>query len=90
VFGLIRKIIVWRAQRNIVNTRYRMDRRRYRGLFQAGFISSNHGINLFESGRDPLRLYRRKQRGWTFLMYVVLLVVFGWLAWESAAIIDLF
>ena len=80
---MIRRFFRWRARRQHARTRYRLDRRLYRGQFTSGFLSHLQSAQFWESDRDPFMRRTRWRRRLLILFLVALVGFFIWLGWES-------
>src|SRR5690606_31744765 len=63
-YHMIRRFFIWRAQKRMGLSPYRLDKRQYRGVFKAGFMSRNGGINFWATDDDPIRRRRRRRKKW--------------------------
>lgn len=69
---------------------YRLDKRQYRGVFKAGFMSRNGGINFWATDDDPIRRRRRRHKKWFAILLLILLSLTIWFFIESLAAWELF
>ncbi len=87
---MLRRFFIWRAHKKLARTRYRLDRRHYRGQFQAGFLSHLHHARFWESDSDP-SYRRRRWRKRIFRVFLILVFLFlAWVAFESAKALTVF
>lgn len=87
---MIRRFFIWRAHKKLARTRYRLDRREYRGNFRAGFLSHLHHARFWESDSDPAFYRRRWKRRVRRLLLLVVVLFLLWLFLESARALTLF
>lgn len=80
---MFRWFLLWRERRRVGRSSYKLDRRNYRGLFNANFFANlDHG-HFWDHHRDPsLRRQRRKLRlGWLIALGAAALA--AWFVVES-------
>lgn len=79
---MIERFFLWRVHRRDAKSRYRLPRRRYTGLFAAGFEGTAKASRFWDSDDT---LSRRRSR-WRWVRRIVLLTVLGvliWVIWQS-------
>lgn len=87
---MLRRFIIWRTQKNLVRSRYRMDRRIYRNGFGPGFFNTQQGTNFFEVDVNPWHKLKRGRRRILLLFIVLGTAAVTWFFVESMAFIELF
>lgn len=87
---MFRRFFIWRAHKRLARTRYRLDRRRYPGQFQAGFMSHLHQARFWETDRDPASSTRRWRKRLFWVAAAAGSAFFLWVIYESAHALMLF
>ncbi len=87
---MLHRFIIWRAQKNLGRSRYRMDRRVYRHGFGPGFFNTKQGTNFFEVDVDPRRKMKRGRRRILIIVIVLGTAAVTWFFVESMAFLELF
>lgn len=87
---MLRWFFVWRAQKRMGRTQYRLDRRRYRGVFRPGFFAHLSETNFWQSDNDPYLKTKRLQRRIICSVVLVVILVMLWVAFESLKGLQLF
>lgn len=87
---MFRRFFIWRAEKQLGRSRYKLDRRHYRGIFGPGFFAHLSRSNFWQSDYDPYEKARRRKRriGWVVVLVVV--IGLGWLAIESSRALRFF
>jgi hypothetical protein len=85
---MIRRFFIWRAHKKLARTRYRLDRREYRGQFRAGFMSHLHHARFWESDSDPSFYRRRFRKRLRWIILLLLIGFLGWVLYESVVAIS--
>lgn len=87
---MLRAFFIWRAERQMRRSLYRIDRRQYRGIFKPGFFAHLSRSNFWQSDHDPYEKARRSRRRWiTFLAFIAFAAAV-WLIIESSRAMSLF
>ncbi len=87
---MIRRFFIWRAQKRLSKPRYKIDRRAYRGQFNAGFFSFLHRTKFWATDNDTY--YRRRKRR-LLIAGVIGLGTLGfvvWIIYESVGALGIF
>lgn len=87
---MLRKFIIWNAQKKLGRSRYRMDRRNYRHGFGPGFFNTKQGVNFFEVDVDPRRKMKQGRRRLMVIIIVLGTAAVTWFFVESLAFLELF
>lgn len=87
---MIRRFFIWRAKRKSGRSRYRIDRRTYRGVFSPGFFA-HLSESKFWQGEDE-RLAKKRKRKFRILLVVSILMGLGliWVLIVSIRALPLF
>ena len=87
---MLRRFFIWRAEKRMGRSQYRLDRRHYRGVFKPGFFAHLTETKFWQTDNDPyLRSRRRKKK----LLIIISLIAFIGLTWmiiESSRAFKLF
>lgn len=87
---MIRRFFIWRAHKKLARTRYKLDRREYRGQFRSGFMSHLQQARFWDSESDP---YYRRQRWKKRILWLLVIALAGfsvWVAIESMKALQIF
>lgn len=87
---MLRRYFIWRASRKMGHTRYRIDRRPYRGPFKSGFHAHLSASKFFQSNDDRFQRSQRRKRRLLFLGAVLATAGLLWLIGESIRALHLF
>lgn len=87
---MLRRYFIWRASRKMGRTRYRIDRRHYRGPFRSGFHAHLSASKFFQSSDDRFQRGQRRKRRLLFLVAVLGTAGLLWLVAESIRALHLF
>jgi hypothetical protein len=87
---MLRRFFIWRAEKRMGRSHYKLDRRHYRGIFKPGFFAHLSDTNFWQTDNDPfLRSKRRRKRLILFFSFVVLIGL-AWVVVESTRALKLF
>lgn len=87
---MLRRFFVWRAQKRLGRTQYRLDKRHYRGVFRPGFFAHLSTTNFWQTDNDPYLKTKRLQRNLLLFLILAAAIGLGWLAIESLRALELF
>lgn len=87
---MLHRFFIWRAQKRMARSLYRLDKRSYRGIFKPGFFAHLSRTHFWQADRDPLALARKRRRRWLLLLALLSAVGFAWLLFESSRALKLF
>ena len=71
-------------------TRYRMDKRKYQGVFKPGFFAHLSMTNFWQTDNDPYQRARRRRKKLVFFISIVVLIGLIWVIIESSRALRLF
>ncbi len=87
---MLRRFFIWRAQRRLGRSRYRLDRRHYHGVFTPGFLADLSQTKFWQTDNDPYQRARRRRRKFGLVVGVLALLGLAWLVVESSRALALF
>jgi hypothetical protein len=87
---MLRRFFIWRAERRMSHSPYRLDRRTYHGRFHAGFFAHLSNTRFWQAEDDPQLRRRRRKRRYLLVAAVLGLLGLAWLVVESARALRLF
>jgi len=87
---MLRRFFIWRAEKRMGRSHYRMDKRHYRGVFSAGFFAHLSQSKFWQTDNDPYQRSKRRQRKVVLVLGFLFLVALVWVAVESSHAFRLF
>jgi hypothetical protein len=87
---MLRRFFIWRAEKRMGRSHYKMDRRQYRGVFKPGFFAHLSQTNFWQTDNDPFLRSRRKKKRWILFFSFVVLIALAWVVVESTRALKLF
>ena len=71
-------------------SRYRFDRRQYRGVFKPGFFAFLSDTNFWQTDNDPYLKSRKRRRNLILVFGTIALIGLIWIVIESSRALTLF
>lgn len=87
---MLRRFLIWRAEKRMRRSHYRFDQRHYRGVFKPGFFAHLSDTNFWETDNDPYLRQRRRRRRIYLVISILVLAGAAWLIVESSRAFRLF
>jgi len=87
---MLRRYFIWRAEKRMGRSRYRLDRRHYRGVFTPGFFADLSHTKFWQTDNDPYQRSRRRRRKFGLVVLLLALIGLTWLVVESSRALALF
>lgn len=87
---MLRRYYIWRAERRMGRSNYRIDRRHYRGIFSPGFFAHLSRTKFWQTDNDPHYRARRRRKRITLVISLILLAGFIWILFESSRALEIF
>ena len=87
---MLRRFFIWRAEKRMGRSNYRLDRRHYQGVFKPGFFAHLSHTRFWQTDNDPFQRSRKRKRKAILIISVVVLVGLVWVAFESSQALKLF
>ena len=87
---MLRRFFIWRAEKRMGRSHYRLDKRHYRGIFTPGFFSHLSHSRFWQSDNDPYQKSRRRRRRVLLAVALVALLGLAWVVVESSRALRLF
>jgi hypothetical protein len=87
---MLRRFYIWRAEKRMGRSHYRIDRRHYRGVFKPGFFAHLAHTKFWQTDNDPYLRSRRRRRRAMLVIGLIVLLGMAWVAVESSRALRLF
>jgi len=87
---MLRRYFIWRAEKRLGRSHYRIDRRHYRGVFSAGFFAHLNKSNFWQTDNDPYQKSRRRRKKVGLAVGFIVAIALAWLVVESIRAFRLF
>jgi hypothetical protein len=80
---MLRKFFIWRAEKRMARSQYRIDKRHYHGVFKAGFFAHLNETRFWQGDNDPFQRSRKRRKRVLIVAIAVLLGAAVWVVIES-------
>lgn len=87
---MLRRFFIWRAEKRMGRSHYRFDKRHYHGVFTAGFFAHLNQTKFFQIDNDPYQRSRKRKKKAIWILSILVLATFIWVAIESSRALSLF
>lgn len=87
---MLRRFFIWRAEKAMGRSNYKLDKRHYQGVFRPGFFAHLSETRFWQTDNDPYQKARKRRRKIIFVVSIVVLVCLVWVALESSQALKLF
>ena len=87
---MLRRFFIWRAEKRMGRSHYKIDRRHYKGVFTPGFLAHLNRSNFWQTDNDPYQKARRRRKKVGLAIGFVLVLALAWLVVESIRAFRLF
>jgi hypothetical protein len=87
---MLRRYFIWRAEKRMGRSHYRLDHRHYSGIFKPGFFAHLSNSNFWQTDNDPYLKARKRRNRITLLVVILALAGIGWMIFESSRALKLF
>jgi len=87
---MLRRFFIWRAERRMSRSEYRLDRRHYRGVFKPGFFAFLSQTKFWQTDNDPYLRTRKRRRRILFALILLLVCALVWVILESTQALKVF
>ena len=87
---MLRRFFIWRAEKSMGRTQYRIDKRRYRGVFKPGFFAHLSKTNFWQTDNDPYQKARRRRKKVIITITIIALIGLAWVILESSRALQVF
>ena len=87
---MLRRFFIWRAEKRMGRTHYRLDKRRYHGVFKPGFFAHLSRTNFWQTDNDPYQKSRRRRKKLVIFISIAALIGLIWVIIESTRALRLF
>jgi len=87
---MLKRFFIWRATRKMNPTRYRMDRRKYRGVFTPGFMADLNREQFWQARQSRFSRGHRIRRRILWITLIIVALVIAWMVVQSLQAIRLF
>ena len=87
---MLRRFFIWRAEKRMGRSHYRIDKRHYRGVFKAGFMAHLSSSNFWQTDNDPYQKAKKRQRKVVFVIGLIIILGLVWVVIESSRALRLF
>lgn len=87
---MLRRFFIWRAERRMGRSEYRLDRRHYKGVFKPGFFAFLSQTKFWQTDNDPYLRSRKRRRRILLIVVILLLAGAFWVVLESSQALQVF
>ena len=87
---MLRRFFIWRAEKSMGRPQYRIDKRRYRGVFKPGFFAHLSKTNFWQTDNDPYQKARRRRKKVIITITIIALIGLAWVILESSRALQVF
>lgn len=87
---MFRRFFIWRAEKRMGRSHYKMDKRQYRGVFKPGFFAHLSETKFWQADNDPYLRSRRRRKKFIIIFTLITLIGLGWMILESSRALKLF
>lgn len=87
---MLRRFFIWRAEKRMGRSHYRLDHRPYQGIFKPGFFAHLSETKFWQTDNDPYLRSRRRRKKIIFLITLLVLLGMAWMIIESSRALRLF
>lgn len=87
---MLRRFFIWRAERKMHRTQYRLDKRHYKGVFKAGFFAHLNDTKFWQGDNDPFERSKKRRKKILWFVSTIILAVLVWAAIESTRALSIF
>ena len=87
---MLRRFFIWRAEKRMGRSQYRIDKRHYHGVFKPGFFAHLNSTKFWQTDNDPFQRSRKRKRKVIWILSILVLATFIWVAIESSRALSLF
>jgi outer membrane scaffolding protein for murein synthesis (MipA/OmpV family) len=87
---MLRRFFIWRAEKRMGRSHYRLDKRQYQGVFKPGFFAHLNSSQFWQTDNDPYQRSRRRRRKVYVVVGIVTFIALVWVIIESSRALRLF
>lgn len=87
---MLRRFFIWRAEKKMGRSAYRLDKRHYKGVFRAGFFAHLDESRFWQTDNDPYQRSKRRRRKILLIAAIVVISTLIWVGVESSRALSLF
>lgn len=87
---MLRRFFIWRAEKRMGRSHYRLDRRHYHGVFKPGFFAFLSSTNFWQTDNDPYLRSRKRRRKFMLIFGLLGTLALVWIIVESSRALKLF
>jgi hypothetical protein len=87
---MLRRFFIWRAEKRMGRSHYRLDKRHYQGVFKPGFFAHLSKTNFWQTDNDPYQKSRRRRKKVIIFISIVVFIGLIWVVIESSQALRLF
>lgn len=87
---MLRRFFIWRAEKKMSRSAYRLDKRPYKGVFRPGFFAHLNQTKFWQTDNDPYQRVKRRRRKIIAVSAILVLAALAWVALESSRALSLF
>ena len=87
---MLRKFFIWRAEKRMGRSHYKLDKRHYHGVFQPGFFAHLSTSKFWQTDNDPYQRTRKRRRRVILIVGLIAILGLIWVIVESTRALSLF
>jgi hypothetical protein len=87
---MLRQFFIWRAEKRMGRSQYRLDKRQYQGVFKPGFFAHLNSTKFWQADNDPFIRSRRRRKKILLGLSIIVLLALIWVVIESSRALSLF